>query len=251
MRNIRLRIQYEGTRYQGWQKQVSSDNTIQGKLETLLSRMCGEPVELAGSGRTDAGVHALGQVANFHTHSGLTLEEMQNYINRYLPEDIAVTEVSEVPPRFHSRLNATGKCYRYLVNNSPVRDVFYRRYALEISGPLDVEAMRQAARYLCGEHDFKSFTSAKKGKKSTVRQIESIQICENADGRPGLLSFTFRGNGFLHHMVRIMMGTLLEVGSGERNIESIRELLETGDRARAGRLAAAKGLSLVEVFYKE
>lgn len=251
MRNIRLKIQYEGTRYQGWQRQISSDNTIQGKLETLLSRMCDETIELTGSGRTDAGVHALGQVANFHTRSSLTLDEMKSYINKYLPEDIAVTEVSEASPRFHSRLNATGKCYRYLVNNTPVRDVFYRRYALEVAEPLDVEAMRQAARYLCGEHDFKSFTSSKKGKKSTVRRIDSIQICENADGRPGLLSFTFRGNGFLHHMVRIMMGTLLEIGSGERSKESIGELLKTGDRAGAGRLAAAKGLSLVEVFYTE
>ncbi|MCM1569243.1 MAG: tRNA pseudouridine(38-40) synthase TruA [Roseburia sp.] len=249
MHNIRLVIQYEGTRYQGWQRQAASDNTIQGKLEQLLSRMCGEPIELMGSGRTDAGVHALGQVANFHTKSEMTPEEMRTYINSYLPEDIAVIEVAEAAPRFHSRLNAVGKCYRYLVQNGPVRDVFRRRYELEISEPLNVEAMRQAAQFMCGEHDFKAFTSAKKGKKQTVRRIDRIEITENADGQPGLISFTFQGNGFLYHMVRIMMGTLLEVGSKERSPENVKEVLRAGERARAGRLAPAKGLTLVKVFY--
>ena len=127
MRNIRLRLQYEGTRYQGWQKQTSTDNTIQGKMETLLTKMCGEPIEISASGRTDAGVHALGQVANFHTEATMSVEEILEYCNRYLPEDIAVVEVSESAPRFHSRLNATGKRYRYRIINSQIPDVFWRQ----------------------------------------------------------------------------------------------------------------------------
>ena len=175
MRNIRLRLQYEGTRYQGWQKQTSTDNTIQGKMEVLLTKMCGEPVEIAASGRTDAGVHALGQVANFHTESDMSTEEIMAYCNRYLPEDIAVVEVSEAAPRFHSRLNATGKRYRYRIINSQIPDVFWRRYATEEPEELDLNAMRKAAELLLGEHDFKAFTSAKKSKKSTVRRIDEKQ----------------------------------------------------------------------------
>lgn len=246
MRNIRLLLQYEGTRYQGWQKQTSSDNTIQGKLETLLSRMCGTPIEVQASGRTDAGVHAMGQVANFHTDSAMTLEEMQKYINTYLPEDIAVIGISEAAPRFHSRLNATGKCYCYRVINSNIPNVFWRRYALEVPEELDEYAMKQAAEQLLGEHDFKSFTSAKKGKKSTVRRIDKICIERQDD----LLTFTFEGNGFLHHMVRILMGTLLEVGMGKRSPESISELLEAKSREQAGYLVPAKGLTLMKVYYE-
>ncbi|MBR1853870.1 MAG: tRNA pseudouridine(38-40) synthase TruA [Lachnospiraceae bacterium] len=245
MRNIKLMVQYEGTRYQGWQRQQSTENTIQGKLEMLLSRMCGEPVEIQGSGRTDAGVHALGQVANFHTNSDLSVEEMRRYINTYLPEDIAVTRVEEAAPRFHSRLNATGKCYVYRVVNSEIPDVFWRRYAFMVPEQLDLEAMRQAARYLCGEHDFKSFTSAKKGKKSTVRRIDEIRITKEND----LITFSFVGNGFLHHMVRILMGTLLEVGRGERSPESIPMLIEMQNREAAGPLVPAKGLTLIEIYF--
>lgn len=245
MRNIRLLIQYEGTRYQGWQRQEASENTIQGKLEKLLSQMCGEQIEIQGSGRTDAGVHAEGQVANFHTSCEMPVEEMQKYINAYLPQDIAVIHISEVADRFHSRLNASGKCYRYQVWNSGVPNVFLRRYALEYPKALDIEAMRRAAAHLTGEHDFKSFTSAKKGKKSTVRRIDRITI----DQSEALITFTFEGNGFLYHMVRILMGTLLEVGTGKRAAESIPELIASKDREQAGELAPAKGLTLVRVDY--
>lgn len=245
MRNIRLLLQYEGTGYQGWQRQNSSDKTIQGKLETLLSRMCGEPIELQGSGRTDAGVHALGQVANFHTECAMPVEEMLTYINRYLPEDIAVTSAAEAAPRFHSRLNARGKHYEYLVINSRVPDVFRRRYAAEVPERLDVAAMRRAAALLLGEHDFKSFTSAKRGRKPTVRRIDEIAITREGD----LVRFSFKGNGFLYHMIRIIVGTLLEVGRGERAPESVTEILAARDRERAGALAPAKGLTLVEVYF--
>lgn len=245
MRNIRMLLQYEGTRYQGWQRQSSTDNTIQGKLETLLSRMCGENVELSGSGRTDAGVHASGQVANFHTECDLSTEEMLAYINRYLPEDIAVTELCEAAPRFHSRLNARGKHYEYRIVNSEIPDVFWRRYALQVPEKLDVDAMRQAADFLLGEHDFKSFTSAKKSRKSTVRRIDRIRIDEEGS----LLRFSFEGNGFLHHMIRILMGTLLEVGMGKRTPESMAGVLAARDREQAGPLLPAKGLILAEVYF--
>jgi len=245
MRNIRLMLQYEGTRYQGWQKQTSTDNTIQGKLENLLTRMCGEPIEIHGSGRTDAGVHAKGQVANFHTNCAMTTEEMMEYINHYLPEDIAVVTLSEAAPRFHSRLNACGKHYEYQIINSAIPHVFHRRYAWEVPEELDVYAMKQAAEYLCGEHDFKSFTSAKKGKKSTVRRIDEINITRDGD----ILTFSFKGSGFLHHMIRILMGTLLQVGKGERSSESIPELIEAQNRELAGPLVPAKGLTLMEVYF--
>ncbi len=246
MRNIRLLLQYEGTRYQGWQRQTSSDNTIQGKLEKLLTKMCGEPIEIQASGRTDAGVHALGQVANFHTKSKMSLEEMQVYINTYLPEDIAVVDICEAAPRFHSRLNATGKCYCYRVINSGIPDVFWRRYALEVTEELNIDAMKQAADFLLGEHDFKSFTSTKKGKKSTVRRIDKIDITVEDN----LLTFTFEGNGFLHHMVRILVGTLLEVGMGKRTAESMPEILQAKSRECAGYLVPAKGLMLMRVYYE-
>ena len=245
MRNVRLLLQYEGTRYQGWQRQESSENTIQGKLEKLLGQMCGEPIEIQASGRTDAGVHAEGQVANFHTTCQMPVEEMQKYMNSYLPQDIAVIDIAEASERFHSRLNAAGKCYRYQVWNSEVPNVFLRRYALEYPQPLNLEAMRQAAAHLLGEHDFKAFTSAKKGKKSTVRRIERITI-EQAGS---LITFTFQGNGFLYHMVRILMGTLLEVGTGKRTPESIPGLIASESRENAGALVPAKGLTLVKVDY--
>lgn len=245
MRNIRLLIQYEGTRYQGWQKQVSTENTIQGKLESLLSKMCGEAIEVHASGRTDAGVHAKGQVANFHTSCSMSLQEMQAYMNRYLPEDVAVVQVAEAAPRFHSRLNAIGKKYCYLIVNSEIPNVFLRKYAWQYPEQLDVQAMKQAAEYLLGEHDFRAFTSLKKTKKSTVRIIHEISI----EQRQGVLVLTFRGNGFLHHMVRILVGTLVEVGCGKRSPESVLPILQGGNRADSGMMVPAKGLTLLEVYY--
>ncbi len=245
MRNIRIKITYEGTRYQGWQKQETSENTIQGKFEKLLSLMCEEEITIQGSGRTDAGVHALGQVANFHTHSTMSTREMLAYMNQYLPEDIAVVEVEEVPERFHSRLNAKGKRYTYRVWNSSIPNVFWRRFAYTMPEKLDLQAMREAAEYLLGEHDFKSFTSTKKGKKSTVRRIDRITIQKEGD----LITFTFEGNGFLYHMVRILTGTLLEVGRGKRSPQFIPELIDAKNREFAGELVPGKGLILEEVYY--
>ena len=215
-------------------------------METLLTKMCGEPIEISASGRTDAGVHALGQVANFHTEAAMSVEEILEYCNRYLPEDIAVVEVSEAAPRFHSRLNATGKRYRYRIINSQIPDVFWRRYATEEPEELDLDAMRKAAERLLGEHDFKAFTSAKKSKKSTVRRIDEIRI-ERIENR---VEFVFTGNGFLQNMVRILTGTLLEVGMGKREVCEMKEILEGRNRSLAGPMAAAKGLVLINVEYE-
>ena len=256
MRNFRMVLQYEGTRYQGWQRQGSTDNTIQGKLETLLSKMTGQKIEIQGAGRTDAGVHALGQVANFHADTQMTQTEILEYMNRFLPEDIAVISLKEVSERFHSRLNATGKTYCYRVINSAIPHVFDRRYVHVVEQQLDIDAMREAAQYLTGTHDFKAFTSNKRGKKSTVRTINSIQIEKCAATSTEILQtqdeirFFYRGDGFLYHMVRIMTGTLLEVGIHKRKPEEIAEILASGFRERAGELAPAKGLTLLEVRYQ-
>lgn len=246
LRNFKMIIQYEGTRYQGWQKQESTDNTIQGKLEAILSRMSGSMVEIHGSGRTDAGVHAYGQVANFKLDTDMSCEEIFEYINQYLPDDIAVIKLTEVHERFHSRLNAKGKHYRYRVLNSSIPHIFDRRYVYEVPEKLNIDAMRAAADKLCGEHDFQAFTSAKKGKKSTVRRIDHIIIEERGEE----IQFTFKGNGFLYHMVRIIMGTLLCVGKGELDAEDIPKILLSKDRQQAGPLVPAKGLALMEVFYE-
>lgn len=245
MNNYKMVLQYEGTRYKGWQRQESTDNTIQGKLEAILSKMNGAPVEMQGAGRTDAGVHARGQVANFHMETARTPEQIMNYVNQYLPEDIAVISLEKVADRFHSRLNARGKTYCYQVIQSPVPHVFERRYAHRIEGRLNVEEMRRAAAALIGKHDFASFTSAKKSKKSTVRTIESIELEEKGE----LLQIRYSGDGFLYHMVRILTGTLLEVGMGQRQAEELETILEMKRRDAAGPLAPACGLTLMEVRY--
>lgn len=245
MRNIRMILQYEGTRYQGWQKQISTSNTIQGKLEELLSRMTGEPVALHGSGRTDAGVHARCQVANFHTNSAMPEAEILNYVNQYSPVDIRILSVKEVDGRFHSRLHAKEKTYLYRIHNDAITDVFTRRYTYHFSEPLDLDAMNRAASLLCGTHDYLTFCSNKRMKKSTVRTIYEIKI--NKVGKE--IQLTYRGSGFLHHMVRIMTGTLIEVGMGRRKPESMLKLLASKDRASAGMLVPGQGLTLMDVSY--
>lgn len=244
--NYKMIIQYEGGRYQGWQKQESCDNTIQGKLEALFGKMCGYPVQVDGSGRTDAGVHSLGQTANVKFTEHYEADEVLRYANRYLPEDIRVVSCEEVPERFHSRLNAVRKTYCYRVHVGEVADVFTRRYVYHMSRELDLSAMRSAAGKLIGEHDFQAFTSAKKGKKSTVRNVEAIDIEQVGDE----IRFTYTGNGFLYHMVRIVTGTLLEIGLGERSADTIEEVLAAKDRAKAGYLVPACGLCLMRVYYR-
>ena len=244
-RNYRAVLQYEGTRYQGWQKQITTDNTIQGKLEALLSKMAGDVVEVNSSGRTDAGVHAYGQVISFSCDTDKSPDEIMEYMNQYLPEDIGVLSVVVAGERFHARLNATGKIYRYRVLNSKVPKVFDRKFVFQVPEALDLEAMKKGISYLEGKHDFKAFTAKKNTKKSTVRTIHEIKM-EEIEGE---LVFTFYGDGFLYHMVRILMGTLIEIGQHRRSPESIMEAFESGDRVKAGFLAPAQGLTLMQVFY--
>ena len=244
MRNIRLDLCYDGTRYNGWQRQTSHDNTIQGKLETALSRILGEPIEISASGRTDTGVHARGQVANFHTDAAMTCAELLAELRKYLPEDIGIYSCREVSPRFHARLNALEKTYQYRHWNSAAPCVFDRRFVAVMEENLDLAAMEAAAQLLLGTHDFSAFCANKKMKKSTVRTIKSFTV-----ERVGQeIRFTVTGNGFLHNMVRILVGTLIEVGRGERSVESIPELFG-GKREQAGFLAPGKGLCLMEVRY--
>lgn len=245
MRNIRLKISYEGTRYQGWQRQKGTSNTIQGKIEEVLSRMLDTKAEIHGSGRTDAGVHAREQVANFKCDSQLSVEEMKEYLNAYLPLDIGVHEVKEVKERFHSRLNVTGKRYIYRVWNSSEHNVFERKYLYPFIGDLDMKKMKAAADILMGTHDFQSFCGKKIKKKSTVRTITRLEI--QRIGRE--IRFIYEGDGFLFHMVRILTGTLLEIGNGERRLEDLEGILESRLRENAGRTAPACGLILDEVFY--
>ena len=244
MRNLRLDICYDGTRYRGWQRLPGKDDTIQGKLETSLSRILGEPIEISGSGRTDAGVHARGQVANFHCESTMTAPEILENLRRYLPEDIGICSCRDVSERFHARLNAKEKTYRYRIWNSEQPCVFERRFVTVMPEALDVDAMNQAARHLLGQHDFAAFCGNAKMKKSTVRFIRSLTVDRHGEE----IHITVTGNGFLHNMVRIIVGTLVEVGRGERNPDSIPALFE-GKRADAGFLAPAQGLCLMEVYY--
>ena len=244
MRNLRLDICYDGTRYRGWQRLPGKDDTIQGKLETALSRILGEPIEISGSGRTDAGVHARGQVANFHCESTMSATEILQNLRRYLPEDIGIYSCRDVSERFHARLNAKEKTYCYRIWNSEMPCVFDRRFVAVMPEQMDVSAMEQAARHLIGQHDFAAFCGNAKMKKSTVRYIRSITITRQGEE----LRLEFTGNGFLHNMVRILVGTLVEVGRGERDPESIPQLFG-GKRAEAGFLAPPQGLCLMEVYY--
>lgn len=243
--NVKLTIQYDGTRYDGWQRQGNTDNTLQGRLEGVLSRMVGKPVEIQGAGRTDAGVHARGQVASVHLPQGYTPQEIQNYLNRYLPEDVAVVDVVEVGERFHARLSATGKEYRYHIRMGSIPDVFARKYQYRVEEPLDLAAMERAAGYLTGKHDFRSFCGNRRFKKSTVREVFHIgvEVCGSD------LTLVYRGDGFLYNMVRILTGTLLEVGLGQRTPESMVDILEAKERTAAGKTAPAQGLVLQEVYY--
>ena len=274
--NYKMIIQYEGTRYDGWQKQGNTENTIQGKMEKVLERMAGFPVEVHGSGRTDAGVHAAGQVANFHLPDGwkpdmvvknesvaggkqhgnlesagknkTVSEWIRAYLNQYLPDDIAITELTPVPERFHSRLSAVKKIYTYRIETGEKRDVFSRRICYGLGQALDVKKMQTAADLLCGTHDYKSFCGNKKMKKSTVRTIFRITVEQDAGS--GLVKLEFEGNGFLQNMVRILTGTLIEVGLGKRDAGSMPEILAALDRQAAGYTAPAEGLCLQQVFYQ-
>ena len=314
LKNYKLIIRYDGTRYKGWEHQPGTDMTIQGKMELAVIRMLnpsgkasfqegagnsevnagrseadvrnaeadtrnseaydvgaaaangkalqsavqdcaagrnclgsfeGDIPEIISAGRTDGGVHAIGMCANVHLDTGLNCTQIRDGLNRNLPDDICVTNVEIVPDRFHARYNATGKTYRYTCYAGELKPVFDRRYCYELGSVPDIGEMRRAAGYIIGEHDFTSFCGNPKMKKSCVRCVDRIDI-EYSDER---LTFTYHGTGFLQYMVRIMTGTLLEVGLGKRSSDSVPDILEARDRSQAGFTAPARGLSLVSVDY--
>lgn len=245
MRNFKLCLCYDGSRYDGWQRQGNTENTIQSKIETLLSRLLEQKIEVAASGRTDAGVHARKQVCSFHADTEMSCDEMLSEIRKYLPEDIGAVSLNDAAPRFHARLNCVSKTYVYRVWNSSSPNVFERKYVYRYSSNLDIDAMKAAADILIGEHDFSAFTSAKRMKKSAVRNIEKIVISEEN----GEIRFSLTGNGFLYNMVRIIIGTLLEVGTKARSVESVADALNSLDRKAAGFTAPAQGLTLWDVYY--
>ena len=243
--NYKMTLSYDGTRFYGWEHQPTTDMTIQGKMESVLSLMVQSEVEVIGCGRTDAGVHAKNMVCNAHFDTQMNTDEIRDYLNRYLPADICVKEVRIASDRFHSRYNAIGKTYCYTCYIGDVKPVFNRKYVYVLDQKPDIQEMKKAAEYLIGTHDFASFCSNPRMKKSTVRKVDRIEIQKRGD----LLTLTFHGSGFLQHMVRILTGTLLEVGFGKRTAESVLELIDAKDRKLAGFTAPAKGLCMMQVDY--
>ena len=243
--NYKMTLSYDGTRFYGWEHQPTTDMTIQGKMESVLSLMVQSEVEVIGCGRTDAGVHAKNMVCNAHFDTQMNTDEIRDYLNRYLPDDICVKEVRIASDRFHSRYNAIGKTYCYTCYIGDVKPVFNRKYVYILDQKPDIQEMKKAAEYLIGTHDFASFCSNPRMKKSTVRKVDRIEIQKRGD----LLTLTFHGSGFLQHMVRILTGTLLEVGFGKRTAESVLELIDAKDRKLAGFTAPAKGLCMMQVDY--
>ncbi len=244
MRNLRLDICYDGTRYRGWQRLTATENTVQGKLEQTLSRILNEQVTVSGSGRTDAGVHAKHQIASFHCESRMPCEEILCRLRRYLPEDIGIYSCCEAPDRFHARLNAKTKTYCYRVWNSMQPCVFERRFVAVDPRQVDLRRMRLAAEQLLGTHDFAAFCKRANPKKSTVRTLYAVDIRRVGEE----IRFTFTGDGFLYNMVRILVGTLMEAGEGKYTEESVAALF-SGRRADAGTRMPASGLCLMEVTY--
>lgn len=244
-KNFKLTIMYDGTKYLGWQKQdVNQDKTIQGKLENIISKMADEKIEIIGSGRTDAGVHAKAQVANFRWNTKESDKYVKEYINKYLPEDIVVTEVMEVSERFHSRYNVKNKTYVYRIHTTPEHPIFERKYVYHLPGNYQTEKMKEAGNLLVGAHDFKGFFS-KSPKKSTVREIFELKVEEIGPE----ITISIKANGFLYNMVRIIVGTLIEIGLCDREVKDVKAILEQRDRVLAGFTAPSQGLILENVEY--
>ena len=246
MRTYKLTIAYDGTRYQGWQRQANTERTIQGILENVISDAAGNHVEVNGSGRTDAGVHALGQVASVVLHGAVEEDFFTETVNQMLPTDIRIREACLVKNGFHARKSAVGKIYEYCIDTGDKPDVFRRRYCFHYPYELDRERMRQAAALLKGTHDFAGYTD-KKAEISTKRTIYDIMV----SGQGSSVTIRYEGTGFLYHMVRILTGTLLETGTYQRTVESVAGVLQAEDRGQAGFLAPARGLFLREVYYDQ
>ncbi len=244
MRTYKLTISYDGSRYQGWQRQATTDNTIQFVLEWSIGKLVGYRVHVDGSGRTDAGVHARGQVASVRLSKLYDVQELKESLNRYLPEDIRVMKAELVRNSFHARKSARGKKYEYYIDCREKPDVFSRRYCYHYPEKLDIDAMREAAEYLIGVRNYISFTDDKDC-KDAVRRITNIKIVSTGEK----VRITYYGTGFLYHMVRILTGTLLEVGTGKREPSMIPVIIAAEDRSSAGFLAPARGLFLRKVYY--
>ena len=255
MINYKMILEYDGTKYNGWQKQGNTDNTIQGKLEATLSRYFNQPIEINGSGRTDAGVHALGQVANFkidtkfiQKDTSLDILKLKTELNNYFPDDIRITSLTEVDSRFHARLNAKEKTYRYTICLDEKEPVFNRKYCMLLSKKLDINAMESASKKLLGTHDLLGFSDSKT-KKSTTRTIHNITFSNETINNDKYLIINYTGDGFLYHTIRLITGTLLSIGLKESGENVIDEILTTKNRKQVPFMAPAKGLSLIEVKY--
>jgi len=245
MKNFMLVLSYDGSRYRGWQKQGNTPNTIQEKMENLLSRLLDQTVEINASGRTDAGVHAKHQVCSFRADTKMDCESLLRKIREHLPEDIAALSLQEAAPRFHARLNCREKTYVYRIWNSPEPNVFQRKYSYHCPDRLDIPAMEESARQLLGEHDFSAFCTKPNPRKSSVRDLKSIHFVKDGE----MLEIFLTGNGFLYNMVRIIAGTLLEAGLGQRDAASVSTALSSLERKYAGFTAPAHGLFLWDVKY--
>ena len=244
MRNIKIKIEYDGKSFNGWQKQPDKLN-IQGEIERAIFEVTGEEVDLVASGRTDAGVHALGQVANFHMENNMPIEKIPLAINSKLKKSIRVQSAEEVEERFHSRYNCTGKKYRYVINNGQIESAIYRDLELHISEKLDINKMKKAIKYFVGEHDFSAFKASGTSSKNSIREIYKAEIIEDGER----IKIELTGSGFLYNMVRIISGTLVEVGLGKIEPEAIQNIIESKDRGMAGRTLPPQGLYLLEVYY--
>jgi tRNA pseudouridine38-40 synthase len=245
MNNYKLTIQYDGSRYKGWQRLGNEENTIQGKIENVISEMVGTKIEIIGSSRTDAGVHAFDQIANFKIHENYTVAEVQTYLNRYLPQDISVKKVELVQDRFHARYNAQDKTYLYKIWNEEYTNPFMRKFSMHVEKKLDVSLMKQACQHFLGEHDFTAYSNAKSKKKSTVRKIYAFDL----EKKDGFIEIRIRGNGFLYNMVRKIVGTLIEVGLGNIKADSIPAIIHSQDRGQTGGMADAAGLHLEKIEF--
>lgn len=245
MRNIKLTIEYDGKNFAGWQKQPGKES-IQGELESAIFSITGEKVEIIGSGRTDAGVHAIGQVANFHTDSKIEISKIPYAINSKLKKSIVVKEAKEVGDRFHARYNCVGKTYLYIINNNEFPSALNRYREFHMPILLNVEAMKKALTFFEGTHDFKGFMSSGGNKrKTTVRTLTKCELFE----KDGIISIELSGDGFLYNMVRIICGTLVDVGLGKIKVEDVKGIIDSGDRSRAGKTLPGQGLYLKEVRY--
>ncbi len=246
MYNYKMTIQYDGGRYKGWQRLGHDENTIQAKIEQVLTKMLGHEVEIIGCSRTDAGVHAKAQVANFKSELPLQEEKIKEYLNHYLPQDISIITVVTVPEEFHARYHAKEKTYLYLIWNQDYSNPFMRKYSMHVNEKLDLKAMQTAAAYFIGAHDFTAFSNAKSKKKSMIREIHEISFT----WEQGFIHIRFVGDGFLYNMVRWISGTLIDVGLGKIDENSIPMMLEAKDRSKTGNLAEACGLYLEKISYE-